>query len=134
MHRPILSIVLLSILVPPLAAAHAAGGEPAVDEMYRSGLEMRRRGDDRGALGEFQKSYRTAPLPRTLAQIGMAEQALGRWVDAEAHLTEAMKSTTNPWIVKNRELLEQSLSNVAGHLGSIAVDGPKGATLEIVKP
>jgi hypothetical protein len=70
-------------------------------------------------------------LPRTLAQIGMAEQALGRWADAEAHLTDAMKSTTNPWIVKNRELLEQSLANVAGHLGSIAVDGPKGATLEI---
>ncbi|HEX3697587.1 MAG TPA: PEGA domain-containing protein [Polyangia bacterium] len=128
------SFVLLSLLAAPGAAAAAApagGAEPAVDEAYRTGIEMRRRGDDRGALAAFQKSYRANPVPRTLAQIGLAEQALGRWVDAEAHLTEAMKATSNPWIVKNHASLEPALTTIGGHLGSIAVEGPRGAAVDV---
>jgi hypothetical protein len=124
-------LVLVSLIGPPVAAAPSGAGEPPVDEMYRAGIDLRRHGDDRGALAQFQKSYGANPTPRTLAQIGLAEQALGRWVDAEVHLAEAMKATGNPWIAKNRDTLEPALAVITSHLGSIAVEGPPGAVIDV---
>ena len=110
----------------------AAASDRAVDDAYRAGLEMRRHGDDRGALREFQRAYATTPNPRTLAQIGLAEQALGIWVDAEGHLTEALKAGDDSWIAKNKPLLQQQLQTVAGHLGTLVVESTTpGVTLEI---
>jgi hypothetical protein len=58
-----------------------------------------------------------------MAQIAFAELALGRWVDAEAHLTEAHSAATDPWIAEHRGLLEEAMRDVGQHVGSLDVRG-----------
>src|SRR5262249_18802318 len=59
--------------------------------------------------------------PRTLAQIGLAEQALGRWVIAETHVARALEATADPWIAKHRTALDGALAIIRQHLGSLEV-------------
>lgn len=123
---------ILLFLVVGATGAAAVEPDRAGDQAYRAGVELRRRGDDRGALREFRRAYGAAPRPRTLAQIGVAEQALGLWVDAEAHIGAALSAVGDSWIVTNRAPLQQALASVAAHLGSLEVEcDTAGVTLDI---
>jgi hypothetical protein len=66
-----------------------------------------------------------------LAQIGFAEQALGRWVDAEVHLTQALSDVTQAWIRKNGSVLRKALEEIQRHIGSMEVMGPPGAEVRV---
>jgi hypothetical protein len=116
--------------------AWAASAATEADAAIKRGVELRRRGEDLHALEEFQRAYALQPSARALAQIGFAEQALGRWRDAEEHLGQALADTQNSdndgWIRRHREVIERSRALVAGHLGSLEVlGGPEGAELFI---
>jgi hypothetical protein len=118
-------------------AAYVGGGAaraaPASgDDAIARGLELRRSARDAEALEEFKRAYQLSPSPRALAQMGWAEQALGRWVDAEAHLDEALKAKGDPWVHKVHGRIEQSLAALATHLGSLEVTGsPAGADVNV---
>src|SRR5262245_18190771 len=58
-----------------------AGESEATEDAMRRGTEFRRQGEDEKALRVFTKIYQETQSPRALAQMGLAEQALGRWVD-----------------------------------------------------
>jgi hypothetical protein len=109
-----------------------ASGAPApdddVDAIVKKGAELRRQGRDREALTEFKRAAAIRETPRVTAQIALAEQALGLWVDAETHLKKALEQSGDPWIRKNRTVLESALAVIAGHVGTIEVWGtPDGA-------
>src|SRR5262249_29627013 len=108
-------------------ASPAAPGEPNAG--IEHGVALREQGHDEEALAEFRKAYAMAPTPRASAQMGLAEQALGLWVAAEEHVREALKSAGDPWIQKNRAVLEQSLRAIDQHLGTLEVRGLAGAEL-----
>ncbi len=117
-----------------LALLLAAGGNaPALaaeepDEMLKRGVQLRRDGKDAEALEVFRKAYSLRASPRAAAQVGLAEQALGRWIAAEAHLTEALRAPEDPWIKKNRAALEGALESVGRRLATLEVlGGPVGA-------
>jgi hypothetical protein len=76
----------------------------------------------------FKKVHAEHPSARTLAQMGLAEGSLQRWVDAEGHLTAALAAHGTPWIEnrRNREALEQALAAVRGHIGTLLVVGTPG--------
>ncbi len=98
------------------------------EQLIRHGVELRRKGQDEAALRDFQRANEIAPSGRATAQIGLAEQALERWVDAEEHLSEALRAKTDPWIQKNRTVLEDSLRTVSGHVARLVIRGqPEGA-------
>ena len=102
------------------------------DALIKQGVELRREGKDQEALEQFRRAFEVAPTPRALAQMALAEQALGRWVDAEAHVGKALEAAQDPWIEKYRVTLEQSREKIAEHLGSLAVSGgPDGAALRV---
>jgi PEGA domain len=101
------------------------------DAAIRRGVELRRQGKDQDALEEFRKAYAAAKTPRALAQIGLAEQALGRWADAEFDLDQAVASKSDPWISKNAVTLTGALDAIRWHLGSLDVIGPDGAELRV---
>jgi tetratricopeptide (TPR) repeat protein len=123
--------VALGIAVGPCRALAASAATEA-DAALKRGVELRRRGDDAQALIEFQRAYAWYRSPRALAQIGFAEQALGRWHDAEEHLGQALADTDDAWIRRNRATIEQSRAVVAAHLGSLEVLGsPEGAELRV---
>jgi hypothetical protein len=108
-------------------AAEPSDAETA-EEMIRRGNALRRNNQDARALPIFQQAYEISRTPRTAAQLGLAEFALGYWDAAAEHLTEALTSGRNPWVAKNRSALEASLSEAKSHLASVTVGGrPVGA-------
>jgi hypothetical protein len=117
-----------------LAALMVTGGRAwadansQADEAIRRGVALRKAGDDEAAAREFQKAHDLSPSPRAAAQLGLAEQALGRWEDADAHISEALHSPDDAWVSKNRGVLEHALGYVKEHVGRVEVVGePEGA-------
>ena len=117
-------IAIASFLLSFSASAQA---QSAFEQWMDEGVRMRTERRDVEALHAFQQAYAIEPRPVVLAQIGLAEQALERWADAEAHLSEALTQVDDPWISANAETLGASLSVVRGHLGTLRVIGPEDA-------
>ena len=56
------------------------------------------------------------------------EKALGRWAEADRHLTDALKGGQDPWIQKNVTVLEKTLAEVKRQVARIEITGePVGA-------
>jgi hypothetical protein len=101
------------------------------DDAIRHGLELRRQGRDREALVEFQAAYDHSKSSHALAQIGLAEQALGQWPEAEDDVSKALLDAHAPWVRKNRDALNAALAEIRRHLGTLDVLGPDGAEVLI---
>jgi hypothetical protein len=124
-----LGALLLAILLS-WTCALAAQDESA--ELIARGVALRKQGQDAAALREFQRAYELNPTPRARAQVALAQQALGAWLDAEQGLVAAMSAPNDDWIQHNRPYLEQALQTVQGHLASVWLDvNVRGAKLRI---
>jgi hypothetical protein len=110
--RPLLCLVLLGICA-------VARAEPTADELISHGIELRKQGKNAEALQEFQHAAQLAPSPRATAQIALAQQALGEWVDAETGLNAALAASEDAWIDRNRSPLTAARETVRSHLGSL---------------
>ncbi len=119
MHRRVL---VLAIAVALALAPRMARAEDA-EQLVARGLELRKQGKDDQALVLFRRADEIAPSPRTRAQVALAEQALGIWVSAEAHLSAALDARDDAWIDKNRVALTAALDVVKQHVGSLEVLG-----------
>ena len=98
-------------------ARAAQSGEE--ETLIRHGIELRKAQDDLAARAEFQKAYDLTHSPRAAAQLGLAEFALGRWDDAEGHVSEALRAPKDPWIAKYRAELDRSLATIKAHVARI---------------
>ena len=113
-------------------ALPATAADKSEDELIHEGVDSRRTNDDLKALELFRQAYDLHHHPRPAAQMGLAEVALGRWIDAEAHLAEAVGARSDPWISKNSTTLRKSLAQVREHIGALEVlGGPAGAEIVI---
>ena len=121
---PIFPIFAIFAIFLVAGAAHPAGAADTQEEsLLRRGLELREKGNDEAALAEFQRAYDLRQSGRARAQMALAEQALGRWIEAETHLGEALQRTREPWISRNTGLLEQAMGDIREHLGSMELSG-----------
>ena len=123
--RHVLGVLITPVLVA-LALALAWPGSAAgadADELIKEGVGLRRKGDDLGALQRFEQAFQLGKTSRALAQMGLAEQALGRWVAAYEHLTQALESKTDAWIGKNRPAISEALNVVGEHVGRLEIIG-----------
>ena len=93
-------------------ATPARASEPTEDELIRQGVERRRHQDDDAALELFRRAYALHKSPTAAAQMGLAEMALGRWPEADAHLMEALAASSNTWVKKNMGTLNKALAGV----------------------
>lgn len=123
MQRTILVALLLLVVGPFAFAAPAAAN---VDALIRRGAQLRVQGKHDEALQLFQQAHALEPSGRTLAQMGLAEYSLQRYVDAEEHLAAAV-ATDSPWVAKNRRTLEEALGGVRAHVAIVTLTGPAGA-------
>ena len=122
--------VVAVVAAQPLAVG--AGASSEADSLIRHGIELRKAHDDEGAAREFQKAYDQVHTPRAAGQLGLAEQALGRWEDAERHVGEALHTPSDAWVVKNRAILDEALGAIQGHLARIEVIGdPEGGDVSV---
>lgn len=122
---------LLAVLlaVRPELARAGEGDDP--EKLIKRGNDLRRQGDNIRAFGYLQRAHELAGTPRTGAQLGLCEQALGRFFDAETHLTTAL-STNDAWIEANRASLESSRALVRKKLGRVQITGaPPGTTVAV---
>jgi hypothetical protein len=120
-------LVFPALLVASALAASpvAAAPDPAAseEELINRGIALREARNDAAALDAFRQAYNLKQDARALAQVALAEQALGRWVDAEADLTKAISRADDAWIQRNQVLLRQALAEIQGHLGTLELTG-----------
>lgn len=110
--------------------AFAASDAEEVEQLIKDAVELRKEGRDERALLLFQKAFSIARTPRTTAQLGLCEMAVGYWTDADHHLTEGLSSPEHPWISKNRADLESALAAARKNIGELVVEGsPTGANV-----
>jgi len=124
-------LIGFALAVSVLAATAPVAAAETAEQLVIKGLDLRRRGEHERALELFQRAHAQDASAMTLAQIGIAEQSLKRWTDAEAHLAAALESSTSPWIQKNRSYLEQALASVRAHIGQLLVRGTAGAAVSV---
>jgi len=132
MSRAALSLVVVAVVAA--AVAPRARAEDAADDeaLIRQGVELRRARKDDEALAKFQAAFRARPTPRAQAQMGFAEQSLGRWVEAARDLEAALQAAQDPWIAKNAGSARDALAAVGQHLGQLQVLGsPAGAKVKV---
>lgn len=133
----------LTCALGSVSSTARAQTEP-VDALLHEGVELRRSHRDLEAWAVFRRAYDQSHGPRALAQMALAEQALGRWVAAEGHLRTAL-AASDPWIVRSRATLEAALGVIEGHLGGlwieggvpgaeVLVDGQRVAVLPVTEP
>jgi hypothetical protein len=121
------SAVLALLAVCTVTSLGHASPEGEADRLIARGVELRQQSKDEEALALFKKALALAPTPRALAQVALAEQALGLWVPAEGKLTAALADGRDPWIAKNRAALEGALATITRHVGGLEVHGTEGA-------
>jgi hypothetical protein len=114
-----------------IAEPRASDGREASASSVERGVLLRRERRDAEALEVFRQAYEQDPSPRLLAQVALAEQAVGAWVAAERDLVAAL-AQDDEWIESNRIYLEQSLATTREHLGTLVItsDAP-GAELAV---
>jgi len=118
MRRGTLALVLFLVGI----ARDARAQQVDADALTKEGLSLRRQRRDADALTTFLRAYALQPSARVLAQVALAEQALGRWVDAETHLRSALTAADDPWIESHRQVLGVGLADIQTHLGWLEVD------------
>jgi hypothetical protein len=129
-RRRHLIVALVQIALVGGAAARAWCADPQA--LVERGLELRRTHRDAEALKLFQEAYEIERTPRILIQIGLAQQALGRWGPADRHLRQSLESIDDPWIRKNRATIEASLKAIKRHIAHLDVTGtPVGAEVRV---
>jgi hypothetical protein len=119
---------MLSVLVGTKVFAQSEQAEALI----REATELRRQKHDERALPLYEKAYSLSRTPRTAAQLGLVEMALGYWIDSEKYLTEALASPDHPWIAKNFSALRGALATVEAKIGQVVVTGtPPGASVSV---
>ena len=113
-------------------ASRARAAERSEDDLIREGVEARRRRADSEAAELFERAYAIRHSARAAAQMGLAEVALGRWIEAEVHLNESLRARGDAWIKKNTQTLADTLERVRNELGTLDIMGnPAGAEIVI---
>jgi len=132
MHRLLgLSAAVLAGMVLSASPTPAVAGDEA-ERLTVKALDLRKIGDDQGALPLLERAHELSRSPRSAAQLGLCEQALGRWADAETNLTEGLKAESDPWIKKNRRALEDALVTIKSHIARVEIGGePSGAEVSV---
>jgi hypothetical protein len=117
-------LVALASLETTSAAAHADPEDATAeaDAEIARGLALRRARLDVEALAEFRRAYALKPSGRALAQVALAEDAVGLWVDAEQTFEDVLARRGDPWIDARRAALDNELGELRGHLADLDLE------------
>jgi hypothetical protein len=105
--------VVIALVAPASRASAAQGEDP--EELIKEGVKLRRQGDHERAEGYFRRAFHIAATPRSAAQLGLVELALGEYLEAETHLSLALDGQ-DAWVTTNRASIEKSRVAARKHL------------------
>ncbi len=117
------SSVILACWMAALPSAALAQTADRCASGVRDGVALRREGRDADALTLFRDLAQRCPQPRVRVQLAWAEQAQGRWVDAERDLREALTGHDDDWVESRRARLDADLARIREHLGQLQISG-----------
>jgi hypothetical protein len=122
-------ILVLALIFCASNARVWAADDP--ETLIHEGIELRKAGQDALAEGYIRRAYQLAATPRTAAQLGLVELAVGDYLHAELHLSEALTSR-DAWILHYSSVLENSRTLVRRNLLRVEVVGaPAGSTFAV---
>ena len=131
-RRGALAVVAFAIAWPSVCSPARADEAKDVAKIVQRGIDLRKDGRDAEALAEFQRAAKIEESPRITAQIALAEQALGIWLDAHRDLLAALEHSDDSWIRKNQLTLDKSREIIESNLGRVEVWGsPSGAAVAL---
>ena len=119
MTRPAIVIGTLLVALSSTRPLHAQNASEAA---IARGVALRKQGKNAEALTEFQRALSMKPTPRAQAQVALAHQALGAWVEAEGGLMRALERRDDAWIAHNLEPLSAALDLIREHLASVRIE------------
>ncbi len=142
--RPV-GVALVVALMGGAASAQTPPDPTTLDARIAEALALRMQQRDAEALTRLTALWDETHSPRARAQMARAEQALGRWLDAQQHMSEALATEGDPWITARRASLEEERRTIREHLGrievlgavegaTVRVDGRDGGTLPLSEP
>ncbi len=104
-----------------LTSGEALAQRDALEARYDQGVALREQHRDADAVALYRALYDETHAPRALAQMALAEAALGQWTDAEEHLTQALSASGDAWMQRHRAALEGAQRTIREHLGTLDV-------------
>lgn len=128
---------LCAVFAAPAAQAQATPGssetlEAREETLVQQAIELRRQGQHEAAAVLLRRAVELRRSPRACGQLALAEQAIGRWAQAERLFREALTASDDPWVARNRAILESSLASAVSRLATVEiVGGDDGAELWI---
>jgi PEGA domain len=126
--RVMLTLARLATALVVLGVWTGRGRAQDPEALIREGNELRRAGQNEKALPLFQRAYEISATPRTAGQLGLAEFATERYVEADSHLVEGLRGRNDPWVSKYRATLEQALTTIRSRVAHVEIAGsPEGA-------
>jgi hypothetical protein len=104
-----------ALLTVPASAQDAS-------DLVKEGVQLRREGHGVEALAVFERALAMEPTPRNRAQVALAEQALGFWVEAERDLSAALAAGEGTWFAQHQDALNKALDAIRRRLATLVVD------------
>lgn len=126
-HTTLFLIALLSGGVVT-RRAHAQSQPAEIEAQHQHGMRLRDQHRDEEARALFQQIWEHTHEARALARLALAEQAVGRRADAEAHLVQALAMREEPWIQQNRAVLEGALQQARAAQGISMIEVSSNVT------
>jgi hypothetical protein len=108
--------IVVALLLGNAPNAHA---QPVDESLHKEGIALRRQHRDAEALAVFERALALDGSARTRAQVALAEEALGLWVEAERDLSSALAGGQEPWFQQHRDDLKVALDAIRARLGSL---------------
>lgn len=103
----------ISIAIVLLYSLVAYAQAPA--DLLRRAYELRLAGHDEAALPVLEQAYAMSPTPNVSAQLGLCDEAVGRWEAAEQHLHAALLAPNDPWVARHLQSLEGAYALALAH-------------------
>lgn len=119
-HTTLFVIALLC--AGTVARGASAQPQPDAEALHQQGMRLRDQHRDEEARAIFQQLWERTHEARALARMALAEQAVGRRADAEAHLVEALGTSGDAWIQQNRAVLEGALQQARAAQGVSVIE------------
>ena len=139
--KPVFPVVLTVLAF----ASNARAQTDTPQSLVHHGIELRQQGHDDESIDVFRRAWEMGHQLIALAQWGLAEQAVGRWVPAEAHVREALTHQDDAWIARHLAAVQAAYAVIQQHVGTlelhggvagahVSVNGTDDGTLPLAEP
>ena len=133
MVRPLICCVLLPLApLAPRAALGRRGSARAGGRRLRPGIELAEQGLFAAALEQFKSAYEKSPHFAVLYNIGQAQMALGRPIEAIEALTRYLRDGADQVPLSRREQVQAQVALLESRLAELSVTTDRPGALVTV--